>query len=316
MPRQRLPALHADESDIGKFFLQPAAERTVTDGHHAGRRRAHPHGLEGAHRKGHVLLRREPPDVQEHRSLVGGAPSGAQLRRAALRREQLGVDAAAHDRQALEPAVAELLPHGPGGREGELRLVVKAPQIVVDHRRQPAEPVIAAVLVEIRAEIRGHRNARCLRGPQRGPAQRTLGGHVHELRLGQGEACLQRAARGQADAQVGVHRDRAPQRAQLLRAVQRRLARLAGADQFDLMAALAEVANGSLHGQRHAVEFGRIRLGHIGNAHVGLSSGRESAVSAIDVPIALCARRDWMSGGAAHRLLREAAWTGISFWIA
>jgi small-conductance mechanosensitive channel len=183
-----------------------------------------------------------------------------------------GVDAAPHDLQVLESGLAQLARQRLRGHEGRVRLVVEAPQIVVHDGRQPAEAVVAAVLVEIRAEIRRDRNFEHARSAQRRPAERALGGHVHELRLRALEARAQRAAGREAQPQLRVHRDRAAERAPFPGRVQCCFAGLPRTDQLHRVSPQAQVLDSTLDGQRHAVELWRERLGHEGNAHGRLSA--------------------------------------------
>ena len=52
----------------------------------------------------------------------------------------------------------------------------------------------------------------------------------------------------------------------------RSLAGLTRTNQFHPMVAPAQMPHRAFHGQRHAVQFGRIGLGHVGNAHGSLPS--------------------------------------------
>src|SRR5204863_3470377 len=100
------------------------------------------------------------------------------------------------------------------------------------------------------------------------------------------EARPQRRAGREAQAQVRVHRDRASEGAPLVRRVHRRFAVLTRADQLECMAALPQMTNSAFDGQRHAVELGGKRLGHVSNAHGYLSAKGGPSNSAIDVPSA------------------------------
>ena len=161
---------------------------------------------------------------------------------------------------------------GARGHERGVALVVEAAQAVVHHRRKPAEAVIAAVLVEIGSKIGRDRDAGRLRRAQRSPTERAFGGDVHELRPAALEARPQGRRGRQAEAKVGIHRDRAAERAQLVGAVPRAFAWLTRPDQLERMAALPQMADRALHGQGHAIQLGRECLGHVSDAHGGLSS--------------------------------------------
>ena len=85
--------------------------------------------------------------------------------------------------------------------------------------------------------------------------ERPLRGDVDDLRMPAAQPRLHRTHRRQAEAQLGVHRDRPAASAPFGIVLQRGLAVLSGADEVDRMAALAQVPDDPFDRQRHAVDF-------------------------------------------------------------
>ncbi len=268
-----LAAPRPGEDRLGTACLQFAPVRTVAHQHQPGARRAPARLRESGKQRVQILFRREAAHVQQHRVVRRRTPARAQFLAAPRRIEQPGIHAARDHAQAVETERGQLGAHGFGGHHGAQAAVVELAQVGEDRLAQPADAVVAAVGVEIGAEIGNRRDPELERGAQGGPAQRTLGDDVHDVGTAVGPELLQRALRGQAHLQVRVARDRHTAHQHFLvvtvcagaiGAVRRSAlgALLPGADQLDLVVALAQPFDEARRGQRHAVDLRRVGFGH------------------------------------------------------
>jgi len=103
----------------------------------------------------------------------------------------------------------------------------------------------------------------------------ALGGNVHQIGPLQRPQRLQLAARGQAQLQVRVARNRhAAQQHVAVLAVRPDVTALARAHQLHIVPALAQAQYHALQRERHAVDLGRVGLGDDGDAQMGLRGGQ------------------------------------------
>ena len=152
-----------------------------------------------------------------------------------------------------------------GRHQGRLRAVVEAAHPAQGRALQPRRAVVAHVVVEAGVEAGGGGDAELARGAQRGPAERAFGGHVDRIRTYQLPALAQGAGRGQAELQAGIAGQGGAADQQDMFGKSRRgevgVAVLARADQFDVVAAVAQALFQPLHGEGDAVDFRRVGLG-------------------------------------------------------
>jgi len=183
------------------------------------------------------------------------------------RRKVFDIDTAAYDLGTNEALLPQSLMNGRGRYKGSIGCVMKVPEVAADDTAQPAETVVLAVLIKIRAEVRGHRNAYPSRRADRGPAQRAFRRNVDNVRTRTVPAAFQTRNKWQSDSQVRVHRDRDAGRSPLARRVVVRFVSLPRPDQIDRMPARPKSAHESVCGQCHAVDFRRVGFGNVGEAH-------------------------------------------------
>ena len=259
--RQRVAALHAGEDEVRVGFLQRTARRAVAD---PDETRVRPRLLqqpEAAHGQRQVLLGRDAADVDHDRGAVRGAPAFAQCRVAPARVEGAGVDRAAQPHGAVETLLRERVLQLAGGHQGGVGAVVEAAQPGEHPGAEETGAVAAHVIVEAGVETRGHGDAQASAGLQRRPAQRALGGDVDRVRPLRRPARRQPLAGRQAEAQARVARDRRAFH-QHQRGVGTRAVVLAlGSHQADRVAEPAQAVFERLHGERDAVDVGRVGFG-------------------------------------------------------
>ena len=245
----------------------PRSRRAVADDDEAQVGPVAPRPLEGAQRELDVLLGGDPAHREQHRRLGPGLPLRAQRGAARRRREARGVDAAADDGQLVEAGRGELPPGRVRRHEGAVGQVVEAPHQAERRPGEQAEAVVARVLVEIGAEIRGRGDAEGACGQERRPGQRAGRRQVHQVGLALAKAPLQRARAGQAEAQVGIHRDHAAGGAQLIASIEAPFTRLARPDQLHEVAARAQEPYRPLDREGYPVQLRRPGFGDVGDAH-------------------------------------------------
>jgi len=185
------------------------------------------------------------------------------------RRKAVGVDAAPDHLHVTKAARDELGAQVFGGHHGREGAVVELAQVGHDRFAQPAHAVVPAVGIEVGAKVRGQRQFQLVRGLQRRPAQRALGGDVHDVGSAQRPQLGQRRFGRQAHLQVRVAWDRqAAQQhfVEALAAVGLVIGLLARAYQLQVVAAVAQAFDDASDRQRHTVDFGRVGLGDDGDA--------------------------------------------------
>ena len=283
--------------------LQARARRAVADDDQPQRRAG---GARGARRRAARARRSSRP--RRGRPSAAPAPSPAPPARAqrgaALRRgEAAGVDAAADDRAgSWKPALAELARASPASARRCARVqVVEAAQQAAAPARRAAEAVVAAVLVEVGAEVGGRRRCRA-RAPRASAAQASGPGVARWT--SSGAAALEARVhsgptRARPKRRSRVHRNRAAGGAQLVAGVERRDSPgWRGRISSTWWPRSRRKRDGPLDGQRDAVQLGRVGFGDVGDAH-GRRGRRPAAIVAIAVP---GATSDW----AACRIARAA----------
>jgi len=122
-------------------------------------------------------------------------------------------------------------------------------------------------------EAGGDGNAEAARGAQRRPAERALRGDVQRVRARCRPRGEQLAGRGQARAQAGIARQRQAAD-QGFAGPRRGRGDLSWPHQRDLVPPFAQAAFQRLHGQRDAVDLGRVGFGDDGVAHARLHVSR------------------------------------------
>ena len=157
------------------------------------------------HRQRDVLLRREPADVERHEIVAPPRPTPPGAR-----------PSAAPDRTARRPrrgrARARRRSRSASNRRRSSALATRVPRVrlcnrrryPLDHGRQPAQPIVARVVGEVRVKAAEHGHAQSVRGPHGGPSERPLGRHVHRVRAPLAPAVPQCPGRGQTEAHLLV----------------------------------------------------------------------------------------------------------------
>ena len=95
-------------------------------------------GLEGPDGQIQILFGCHAPHHSDHQRLGPHTPLGTQGFAASRRVEQGGVDPAGDHIDPAHALALQLIRQGPGRRQTDLALVVKAPQIGLDRLLQPA----------------------------------------------------------------------------------------------------------------------------------------------------------------------------------
>ena len=161
---------------------------------------------------------------------------------------------------------------GLGGHHREQRAVMEIAQIGQDRPAQPAHAVVLAVSLEVGAEVRGHRQLQLQCGLQGRPAQRDLGGDMYQIGPLQAPALQQGAERRQPQLQLRIARDRQARHQHFIKAHAVLCgagdlgAMLSRAYQLQIVAAVAQPLDQPRDSHRHAIDLGRVGLGHHGQA--------------------------------------------------
>jgi hypothetical protein len=95
--------------EIGMVALEGGAQRPVSHHDEAEVAVHRPHGPVRVDREPDILLRRKPPDVQDHQIVVRRAPGATERRRSAGRVEAAAVDAASEHTEIPEAGGRELV---------------------------------------------------------------------------------------------------------------------------------------------------------------------------------------------------------------
>ena len=260
---------HAGQHHIGMRADDGLAHRAIADDDHACVGTLAADGGERAQGEAEVLLRRQPADADHRQAVRFHAPLPAQRRAAAGGRVQRGVDPARDHLYALVALGTQAACEFGRRHESRRSAVVETAQIGRHRLPQPADAVVAAVVVEVGVKVRGHRDAQLVGRRHRGPAQRTLGGHMHQVGTLARPFADQPGARGQPELEPVVARQLEAARQHLLEraGVQRGVgAGLARADQLHAVAAADQAIDHALERHRDAVDLGRPGLGHQRNA--------------------------------------------------
>jgi hypothetical protein len=96
-----------------------------------------------------ILFRCQPADIQQGNILFPEAPTLAQCLLALGGAEQLAVDAAREQLQALEMPALKLYTLTGAGHQGQRRAVVEAAQVVGQRTGKQGQAMLAQVLLEI-----------------------------------------------------------------------------------------------------------------------------------------------------------------------
>ncbi len=187
----------------GEFF----AQRAVAGDDEAGAGPGGADGLPGAEKQRVVFFGGEAADVDEHRVVGTRAPGGAQGGIAFGGGEEVGVHAAREQAHAAKAVARELGVELVGRRQGDAGAVVEPAQVGEGGAGEKRETVVARVAVEVGVKGGGQRDAQRVGGGEGGPAQRALGGDVHDIGPAAAPGAQQGPARGQAEAQHGVAGD-------------------------------------------------------------------------------------------------------------
>lgn len=176
--------------------------------------------------------------------------------------KQLAIDAAGQQRQTLEMPTFQLQPLADAGHQGQGRAVVKPAQIVGQHSRQQAEPVLAGILLEVGVKAADHRNPQTSRGAQRRQTQRAFSGDVQHVGAMAFPAPQQFVHRRLTPLQPGIPRQRpAATEQQFIVTAQLPITALARSHQFHLMPARAQTVVQAAKSIGHAVDFRREGFG-------------------------------------------------------
>ncbi len=267
---------HAGEVGRGAALRQAPALRAVAHQHQARTRLVLTHGLEGGNHGAQVLLGCQAAHAHRHAGAGVGTPAGAQGRTAVRRAEALRIHAARDHAQAPQTGRGQLALQACCGHHGAGGAVVEMAQVSHDRRMQPAHAVVAAVGVEVGAEVADHRHAQLAGGAQRRPAQRAFGDDVHDIGPLRCPALDQLTPRRQAHLQrrVARYRQAAQQHLGETRFVARDLGGgLTRPHQLQVVAPRLQAFDHA--GQRggNAVDLGRVGLGDQG--HAPGASGRQ-----------------------------------------
>ena len=212
-----------------------------------------------------VLLRRQAPHVQDHRRIRCGTPGGAQTLAPARRIEQSRIDPACDDFYVAKARFHQRATHRIRRDQREERAIVELAQVPEDRFLQPTDAVVAAVGMEVGTKVRHHGDLHHPRRLQRGPPERPLGDHMHDVRPVQRPQALEHPLGRQAHLEVRVPGDgkAAGQGFAEAGISPRGIAPpLAGTHQVDLVAEPAQAFHELRRRGGHPVDLGWIGFSH------------------------------------------------------
>ncbi len=131
---------------------------------------------------GEVLLRREPPHVQQVESVLRPVPLAHPLA-PVLRREQVGVYAAGPDAHVVESTLDQHLPVGLTGTKRDLSLIVEPSEVLPAEVACPGETIVRQHTWDVGVERRDRRDIDRPGGPETCETQGVLGRQVDDVRL-------------------------------------------------------------------------------------------------------------------------------------
>ncbi len=210
-------------------------------------------GGDPAHVADHQVIR---PPAQRPAHLLASRPVGT---------EEGAVDTPRPEHQPLEAKGLEALDRGQRRNVGFPRPVVKPAQIAPDRPVGPADPVVAAVLVEVgvKAGDRDQLAAECM--AQHGQPQGCLRGDMDDVGLEYVDRPAYRTKRGQRQIQLFVKGDD-DRTNQVNVGPTGRLA-IIRVYQLDQVAALGEMADEFAQRPGNAIDLGKVRFGNQTHAH-------------------------------------------------
>ena len=167
-------------SDEAPFQL--GTLRAIADYYQPRGGRGTPHLLERAQDHRHILLRRQPPYVEDHQIFLAHTPGPTQTMASSRRCEQACVHTPRDHFQTTIASLRQLQGELSRRHQGTSRLVMEAFQIGSDDRLQQSEAIVLAVGVKVGVERRARWNAQTARSEQCRPSERTLGHNMHDLR--------------------------------------------------------------------------------------------------------------------------------------
>lgn len=213
-----------------------------------------------------ILLRGDPAHVADHQVIRPPAQRLAHLLASwPVGTEEGAVDTPRPEHQPLETKGLKALDRGQRWNVGLPCPVVKPAQIAPDRPVGPADPVVAAVLVEVgvKAGDRDHLAAEYM--AQNGQPQGCLSGDMDEVGPEHVHRAAYRSERGQRQIQLFVKGD-VDRTDQVNVGPIGRLA-IIGMDQLDPVAALGEMADEFAQRPGNAIDLGKVRFGNQTHAH-------------------------------------------------
>ncbi len=215
---------------------------------------------------GDILLGGDPTHIADDQVVRPPAEALAHLLSPrAIGAEEGAVHTSRPEDQPLEAQLLKLLDRGSGGDVGLPGAVVKPAEIAPDRPSGPADPVMAAVLVEVGVEARDGCDPAAKHVPQHAEAECGLGGDVNQVGPERVDRPPDRSEGRQWKKQLLVkgHVDRSHE------VSVRPVGRLAvvGVDQLDLVPPLHEMTDQFAQSSRHAVDLREVGLRDQADAH-------------------------------------------------
>jgi 4-amino-4-deoxy-L-arabinose transferase-like glycosyltransferase len=213
-----------------------------------------------------ILLRGDPAHVADHQVIRPPAQRLAHLQASRpVGTEEGAVDTPRPEHQPLETKGLKALDRGQRRNVGLPCPVVKPAQIAPDRPVGPADPVVAAVLVEVGVKAGGRDHLAAEYMAQNGQPQSCLGGDMDDVGLERVNRAAYRSERGQRQIQLFVKGD-VDRTDQVNVGPIGRLA-IIGMYQLDPVAALGEMADEFAQRPGNAIDLGKVRFGNQTHAH-------------------------------------------------